>query len=83
MKGDEKLIKKFLTDKTHITFDDCDTLLTDHGYGLHKQGGSHRTYHKTGTTPIIVVIPKNTKYVKPGYVEMIIKKLNLEAQNDD
>lgn len=83
MKDNENLIEKFLTDKTHITFDDCDTLLKDYGYRLHKSGGSHRVYHKMGTTPVIVVIPKNTKYVKPGYVEMVIKKLNLEAQNED
>lgn len=83
MKGDEKLIEKFLTDRMHITVEDCDRLLTNYGYSLHKKGGSHRTYHKKDDTPINVVTPKNTKYVKPGYVEKIIKKLNLEAQNDD
>jgi predicted RNA binding protein YcfA (HicA-like mRNA interferase family) len=74
----EKLVRKFLTDKTHITVDDCDRLLTAYGYELHKKGGSHQTYHKKGDTPINVVTPKNTKYVKPGYVDKITKKLNLE-----
>ncbi len=63
----------------HITVEACDRLLTDCGYSLHKKGGSHRTYHKEGNAPINVVAPKNTKYVKPGYVELIVKKLNLEA----
>ena len=74
-----KLVEKFLTDKMHITMDDCDTLLTSSGYELYKGGGSHRVYHKKYDTPVIVVTPKNSKYVKPGYVNMIIRKLNLEA----
>ena len=78
MTGDNRLIEKFLTDKTHITFDDCDTLLKDYGYELRKSGGSHRAYHKTGTTPIIVVVPKNTKYLLSPYVNRIIKELCLE-----
>ena len=72
------MVKKFLNDKTHITVDDCDRLLTDFGYKLKKGAGSHRVYHKKETTPVIVVIPKNTKYVKPGYVWLIVKKLKLE-----
>ncbi len=79
MKGNEKLIEKFLTDRMHITVEDCDKLLTACGYELHKKGGSHQTYHKKGDTPISVVNPKGTKYVKPGYVDLIIKKLNLEV----
>ncbi len=83
MKSNEKLIQKFLTDKMHVTVEDCERLLTDCGYSLHKKGGSHRAYHKKGDTPINVITPKNSKYVKPGYVEKVVKKLNLEAQNDD
>ena len=75
----EKIIYKFITDQSHITFEDCDKLLVSHDYKLHKSSGSHRVYHKKGETPIIVVIPKNTKYVKRGYVIMLIKKLNLEV----
>ncbi len=78
MKENEKLIRKFLTDRMHITVEDCERLLTTYGYELHKKGGSHRTFHKKGDTPINVVTPKNTKYVKPGYVDKIIRKLNLE-----
>jgi len=78
MKGNEKLIEKFLTDKTHITFDDCDTLLKDYGYKLSKSGGSHRVYHKPGTTPIIVVVPKKSRYILSPYVNRIIKDLGLE-----
>jgi predicted RNA binding protein YcfA (HicA-like mRNA interferase family) len=78
VKSDEKLVNKFLTDRLHITVDDCDRLLTTYGYSLHKKGGSHRTYHKKGDVPVNVVTPKNTKYVKPGYIEKIIKRLGLE-----
>ncbi|MFC1845833.1 type II toxin-antitoxin system HicA family toxin [Chloroflexota bacterium] len=62
----------------HITVDDCDKLLISHNYRLHKKGGSHRTYHKKGDYPINVITPKNTKYIKPGYINMIIRKLKLE-----
>lgn len=78
MKG-ESLVKKFLTDQKHISVDDCDKLLTLCGYRYHKSGGSHKVYHKRGETPITVIIPKNTKYVKTGYVDKIVKKLNLEV----
>jgi predicted RNA binding protein YcfA (HicA-like mRNA interferase family) len=78
MESDEKLIKKFLTDKTHITVDDCDRLLKDYGYDLRKSSGSHRAYHKKGATPIIVVTPKNSKYILSPYVNKIIKDLGLE-----
>jgi hypothetical protein len=32
---------------------------------------------KTGGSKLVVIdmIPKNTKYVKPGYVELLIKKI--------
>ena len=74
----EKLVRKFLTDKTHITIGDCDRLLTSYGYELHKKGGSHRTYHKKGDTPITVPIPKNRKNILSPYVNKIIKDLGLE-----
>ena len=78
MKGNEKLIKKFLTDKLHITIEDCDRLFTACGYELRKGGGSHRTYHKKGSRPITVVTPKGTKYVNTVYIKSIIKMLELE-----
>jgi len=78
MTDNEKLIRKFLTDQTHITVEDCDRLLTAYGYELHKKGGSHRTYHKKGSLPITVVIPKNRKYIVSPYVNRIIKDLGLE-----
>ncbi len=74
----EKLVNKFLTDKTHITVDDCDRLLTNYGYVLHKKSGSHRAYHKKEAYPITVVIPKNKKYILSPYVNRIIKDLGLE-----
>ena len=80
MTDSEKLVRKFLTDKTHITADDCDRLLNVYGYSLHKKGGSHRTYHKKGTTPITVVNPKNSKYVLSPYVDRILRHLGLEDQ---
>jgi len=76
---DEKLIRKFLADDRHITIDDCDRLLRDYGYVLHKSGGSHRVYHKKGFISITVVAPKGTKHVKSPYVKQIIKDLKLEA----
>ena len=78
MKGDEKIIKKFINDKMHITVEDCDRLLTLYGYELRKSGGSHKAYHKKGDAPITIVTPKNKKFVKPSYVNLIIKRLNLE-----
>jgi predicted RNA binding protein YcfA (HicA-like mRNA interferase family) len=75
---DEKLIQKFLTDDRHINVDDCDKLLKGYDYEYHKSGGSHRGYHKKGEPPIIVVTPHHSKYVKPGYVKLIIKRLKLE-----
>jgi predicted RNA binding protein YcfA (HicA-like mRNA interferase family) len=77
--SDEKLIKKFLTDERHITFDDCKCLLSNYGYILHKSAGSHRIFHKKGSGFIIVIIPKGTKYIKSPYVKQIVKDLKLEA----
>jgi predicted RNA binding protein YcfA (HicA-like mRNA interferase family) len=76
---DEKLIRKFLTDDRHISVDDCDKLLVDTGYTLHKSGGSHRVYHKKGSISITVIVPKGTKYVKSPYVKRIIEDLKLEG----
>ncbi|MBI4331641.1 MAG: type II toxin-antitoxin system HicA family toxin [Chloroflexi bacterium] len=75
---EEKLTKKFVADKKHVTVEDCEKLLVLHGYERHKSRGSHYVYHKKGENPITVVIPKKTKYVKPGYVDRIIKRLDLE-----
>ena len=78
MKGNEKLVKKFITDKMHVTIEDCDKLLTAYGYDLRKGGGSHLTYHKKGSRPITVVTPKGTKYVNTLYINGVIKILELE-----
>ena len=78
MKGSEKLINKFLTDKMHITIEDCDRLLIAYGYEYRKRGGSHRVYHKKGETPITVPIPKRKKYIVSPYIKSIIKTLGLE-----
>ena len=75
--SDEKLTKKFLTDKAHITIKDCHRLLSACGYELKKGGGSHRTYHKKGAPAITVVAPKGTKYVKAIYIQLITKYLKL------
>ncbi len=79
MSDSEKLIKKFLTDRTHITVEDCERLLTAFGYELRKGSGSHRTYHKKGGRPLTIVAPKGTKYVYSPYVDKIISQLELEA----
>lgn len=76
---DERIIRKFLTDKKHITVKDCDTLLLSIGYELRKGRGSHRTYHKKGNRPITIVIPKGTKYINSLYVNNIVKFLELEG----
>ena len=81
--GKENLIQRFLSDKMHITVEDCDRLLTAYGYELRKGGGSHRAYHKKGTMPITVVTPKKSKYVLSPYVNRIIKDLGLEEYNDN
>ena len=78
MKGKERLVDKFLTGQKHITVRDCDNLLQIFGFKYRRSGGSHRAYHKKGERPIIVIIPKNTKYIKPEYVRNIVKRLNLE-----
>ena len=75
----EKLINKFLIDQTHITVSDCDQLLAVYGFEYRKNSGSHRGYHKKGERPLIVIIPKHTKYVKREYVEKIVKRLSLEG----
>lgn len=74
-----KLIKKFLTAKNRIRMKDCEDLLKDFGYKLHKSGGSHRTFHQAGSKPITIPVPKGTKYVKIEYVKMVIEILKLEA----
>ncbi len=79
MKSNEKLIQKFLKDKTHITIEDCEQLLTDYGFEHRKSSGSHKGYHKKDEKPIILIIPKHTKYVKREYVDKLIKRLNLEG----
>lgn len=76
---DKKLVQKFLNDRMHITVEDCDSLLTTYGFELRKGRGSHKVYHKKGDAPITVVAPKDKKYVKPGYVNLLIKRLNLEG----
>ena len=78
----EKLTEKFLNDKTHITVEDCDRLLTEYGYSLHKKGGSHKAYHKHGAISIVVVTPKKGKYVISPYIKRIIKDLGLEELNE-
>jgi hypothetical protein len=78
---DEKLISKFLSDDKHITVDDCDKLLTSFDYEYDKSSGSHRAYHKRGEFPIIVVTPHYSKYVKPGYVKLIVDRLKLEEDD--
>jgi predicted RNA binding protein YcfA (HicA-like mRNA interferase family) len=75
----EKLIRKLLTDQTHITENDCIRLLNYYGYTLHKSGGSHRGFHKKGAISITVVIPKGTKYIKSPYVQEISRILKLEG----
>ena len=78
MEGNEKLVHKFLTDRMRITVEDCDRILNAYGYELHKHGGSHRSYHKKGTTRINIVSPKKSKYLVSPYVKRIIKDLKLE-----
>ena len=75
----EKLIRKFLTDQTHITLADCKRLLESYGYVLHKSGGSHRIFHKNASISITIVVPKATKYIKSPYVIQILKDLKLEG----
>jgi hypothetical protein len=77
MTGIEKLVEKFLSDKTHVTVEDCRRLLMGYGYSPHKKGGSHLSFHKKGSVPITVVTPKKTKYVNSAYVGLIIKYLKL------
>jgi predicted RNA binding protein YcfA (HicA-like mRNA interferase family) len=74
---DDKLLHRFLS-RRNITVGDCDKIIVAHGYELKRKGGSHRTYHKKGAIPITVVTPKNSKYVKIAYVNLIIKYLKLE-----
>lgn len=78
MDSKERLINKFLTDKTHITVEDCEKLLTAYGYEKRKSGGSHIGFHKKGAIPVIVITPKHTKYVISPYINKIIKILGLE-----
>lgn len=79
MKDNEKLVKRFLIDQTHITIEDCKRLLTAYGFEYRESSGSHRAYHQKGERPIIVITPKHTKYVKREYVEKIVKRLSLEG----
>jgi len=76
--SDEKLTARFLSGQ-NITVADCDKILISHGYQLHKKSGSHNTYHLKGGTPISIPTPKNSKYVNPVYVKLIIKYLKLEG----
>jgi hypothetical protein len=36
-------------------------------------------YHKKGDAPITIVSPHHSKYVKPGYVKLMVKRLKLEG----
>lgn len=78
MDSSEKLVRKFLTDKTHITVEDCDRLLVAYGYSLHKKGGSHRSYHKKGCKTITIPEPKKSRYVLSPYIRQIVRDLGLE-----
>lgn len=71
-----KLIRRFIEGK-QITVDDCDQLLAYYDYKLHKQGGSHRVYHKKGALPIVIIVPKHTKYIKKEYIDKLVKIFNL------
>jgi predicted RNA binding protein YcfA (HicA-like mRNA interferase family) len=79
MTDTEKLIHKFLSDKQHVTVEDCDRLLIEFGFELRETGGSHRVYHKKGVKPISVIDPKKSKYINSLYVKAIIKDLGLEG----
>jgi predicted RNA binding protein YcfA (HicA-like mRNA interferase family) len=68
-----------LTDQLHITVEDCDSLLKSFDFEFHKGSGSHRMYHKKGDAPITIVSPHHSKYVKPGYVKLMVKRLKLEG----
>ena len=61
----------------HITIEDCDRLLIAYGYELKKGRGSHRVYHKKGTMPLTMAIPKKSRYVLSPYVNRIVKDLGL------
>jgi predicted RNA binding protein YcfA (HicA-like mRNA interferase family) len=76
----EKLICRFVTDPLHTTVNDCDRLLTAWGHSLHKKGGSHRTYHKKGDLPVNVITPRGKKYIMPGYVNFIVKRLGIRGE---
>jgi predicted RNA binding protein YcfA (HicA-like mRNA interferase family) len=78
----EKLIKKFLGDRFHITVEDCDRLLTAFGYNLNKSSGSHMVYHKRGMNPITIISPKKSKYTISPYVNKLVNDLGLEALDD-
>jgi predicted RNA binding protein YcfA (HicA-like mRNA interferase family) len=75
----DKLIRKFLTDRSRITIEDCTQLLIAFGYEPRKSSGSHRTYHGKGLIPITIPEPKASKYVKIAYVKLVIKYLKLEG----
>jgi hypothetical protein len=76
----DKLINKFLTNKNHITMEDCDTLLIGYGYKPHKSSGSHQGYFRKDSKPIIIPRPHGTKYINILYVNRIINILHLEAE---
>jgi len=78
MKANERLIKKFLNNQTHITIEDYTCIMLTFDYEQRKSSGSHRIYHKKGATSITIPVPKNTKYIKIAYVKLIIKYLQLE-----
>ena len=81
MAANDKLIAKILS-KRNVTSEDCEKILVDFGYELHKSGGSHRTYHKKEAIPITIIQPKNTKYIKTPYIDRIIKELGLEEYHE-
>jgi len=83
MSGEKSLIDKFHNEPTHITIEDCVTLLTDFGYQLKKGSGSHRIFHKKNARAITIVAPHGTKYVKSTYIKIIIRLLGLEENKSE
>jgi predicted RNA binding protein YcfA (HicA-like mRNA interferase family) len=69
--------ERILAEPPEADFDDVTGVLTDHGWRLDRERGSHAVFTKPGEYPITV--PKvGGRRVKRTYLRLIIERLGLD-----
>ena len=78
----DKLLDRIRKLDKNMRFDELRKVLEHYGYEMHSPAGgsSHRTFRKTGCSPI--TIPQHEP-IKQAYVELVKEVVEREADNED